>query len=77
MAATTQDWGAIQKNHPSPTSVTLSTAYTFGDVMKVRHSLHWSPRKAPLFYGGYAALIALSAGIVLIPTSAIPPCLRK
>jgi Mn2+/Fe2+ NRAMP family transporter len=48
-------------------AVTLSTAYTFGDVMKVRHSLHWTPRQAPLFYGGYAALIAVSAGVVLIP----------
>ena len=48
-------------------AVTLSTAYTFGDVMGVRHSLHWSPRQAPLFYGGYAALIGISAAIVLIP----------
>jgi Mn2+/Fe2+ NRAMP family transporter len=48
-------------------AVTLSTAYTFGDVMKVRHSLHWTPKQAPLFYGGYAALVAASAAVVLIP----------
>lgn len=50
-------------------AVTLSTTYALGDVFKVRHSLHWSPRRAPAFYIFYAALLVVSAGIVLIPHS--------
>jgi Mn2+/Fe2+ NRAMP family transporter len=48
-------------------AVTLSTSYAFGDVFNLKHSLHRSFRDAKLFYGTYAAMIALAAGIVLIP----------
>lgn len=48
-------------------AVTLSTTYALGDVFKVRHSLHWSPRRAPAFYIFYAALLVVSAAVVLIP----------
>jgi Mn2+/Fe2+ NRAMP family transporter len=48
-------------------AVTLSSTYTFGDVFKTRHSLHWRPAQAPLFYTAYVALISLSAAVVLIP----------
>ena len=50
-------------------AVTLSTTYALGDVFKVRHSLHWSPRRAPVFYTVFAFLLALSAAIVLIPNA--------
>ncbi len=50
-------------------AVTLSTTYALGDVFKVRHSLHWSPRRAPAFYIFYAALLAVAAGVVLIPNA--------
>jgi Mn2+/Fe2+ NRAMP family transporter len=48
-------------------AVTLSTSYAFGDVFNLKHSLHRSFRDAKSFYAAYAAMIALSAGIVLIP----------
>ncbi len=48
-------------------AVTLSTSYAFGDVFNLRHSLHRSFRDAKAFYGTYAAMIAVAAGIVLIP----------
>jgi Natural resistance-associated macrophage protein len=48
-------------------AVTLSTSYAFGDVFNLKHSLHRSFRDAKTFYATYAAMIALSAGIVLIP----------
>ena len=48
-------------------AVTLSTSYAFGDVFNLKHSLHRSFRDAKAFYGTYAAMIAVAAGIVLIP----------
>ncbi len=48
-------------------AVTLSTSYAFGDVFGLRHSLHRSFRDAKAFYGSYAALVAVAAGVVLIP----------
>ena len=48
-------------------AVTLSTSYAFGDVFNLRHSLHRSFREAKAFYGTYAAMIVVAAGIVLIP----------
>ncbi len=48
-------------------AVTLSISYAVGDVMGARHSLHRSWRDAKAFYGSFAALVAVSAGLVLIP----------
>jgi len=48
-------------------AITLATSYAFGDVFGVRHSLNRPPREARLFYGSYAAIVALAAGVVLIP----------
>jgi Mn2+/Fe2+ NRAMP family transporter len=48
-------------------AVTLSTAYAFGDVFKVKHSLHRSFRDARGFYAIYALSVVAVAGIVLIP----------
>jgi Mn2+/Fe2+ NRAMP family transporter len=48
-------------------AVTLSTSYAFGDVFRLRHSLHRSFRDAKPFYASYTALVAVAAGIVLIP----------
>ncbi len=48
-------------------AVTLSTSYAFGDVFNLKHSLHRSFRDARGFYATYAAMIAVAAGIVLIP----------
>jgi Mn2+/Fe2+ NRAMP family transporter len=47
--------------------VGLTSAYTLGDVLNNRSSLHHTPTKAPLFYGFYAGLIAVSAVLVLLP----------
>jgi Mn2+/Fe2+ NRAMP family transporter len=48
-------------------AVTLSTSYAFGDVFGIKHSLHRKFREAKPFYATYAAMIAASAIIVLIP----------
>ena len=48
-------------------AVTLATSYAFGDIFGLRHSLHRGFREAKLFYGSYTGMVALAAGIVLIP----------
>jgi NRAMP (natural resistance-associated macrophage protein)-like metal ion transporter len=48
-------------------AVTLSTSYAFGDVFGARHSLHRGWREAKFFYGTFSAMVALAAGLVLIP----------
>ncbi|CAM4262384.1 Divalent metal cation transporter MntH [Mycobacterium basiliense] len=48
-------------------AIGLATTYAVGDAMGRRHSLHWKVGEAPLFYGGYAALLALSAAVAFSP----------
>lgn len=48
-------------------AVTLATSYAFGDIFGLRHSLHRGVREAKVFYGSYTAMVAVAAGIVLIP----------
>jgi NRAMP (natural resistance-associated macrophage protein)-like metal ion transporter len=48
-------------------AVTLATSYAFGDVFGAHHSLHRSWREAKLFYGTFSGMVALAAGLVLIP----------
>jgi Mn2+/Fe2+ NRAMP family transporter len=48
-------------------AVTLSTSYAFGDVFGIRHSLHRGFKDAKQFYLSYTAMVAVAAGIVLIP----------
>jgi NRAMP (natural resistance-associated macrophage protein)-like metal ion transporter len=48
-------------------AVTLSTTYAFGDVGRTHMSLDRGWREATGFYSGFAALVVLAAGIVLIP----------
>ncbi len=48
-------------------AVTLGTSYAFGDFFGARHSLHRSFWEAPGFYASFAGLVALAAGIVLVP----------
>ncbi len=50
-------------------AVTLATSYAFGDVFKRHHSLHRKFGEAKLFYGGFAAMVTVSASIVLIPNA--------
>jgi len=50
-------------------AVSLSTAYAVGDVLSLKHSLHRKPGDAKAFYGVYAILIAISAGLVLMPNA--------
>ena len=47
--------------------VGLTSAYTLGDVLNNRSSLHHKVPRAPLFYGCYAGLIIISAVVVLLP----------
>ena len=48
-------------------AVTLSTSYAFGDVFGLKHSLHRKFKDAKAFYASYSALVAVAAGVVLIP----------
>jgi len=48
-------------------AVTLSTSYAFGDVFGAHHSLHRGWREAKLFYGSFSTMVALAAGLILIP----------
>ncbi|SON59577.1 Divalent metal cation transporter MntH [Mycobacterium simulans] len=48
-------------------AIGLATTYAVGDALGRRHSLHWKIGEAPLFYGGYAALLAISAAIAFSP----------
>jgi hypothetical protein len=48
-------------------AVTLSTSYAFGDAFGTRHSLHRSWREATSFYGAFTAMVALAAGLIIIP----------
>lgn len=50
-------------------AVTLATSYAFGDVFKRHHSLHRKFGEAKLFYGAFAAMVSVSAAIVLIPNA--------
>ncbi len=50
-------------------AVSLSTAYAVGDMLGLKHSLHRGVRQAKGFYAMYAALIAIAAGVVLVPGS--------
>jgi NRAMP (natural resistance-associated macrophage protein)-like metal ion transporter len=48
-------------------AVNLGSTYTFGDVFRRRHSLHWKPSQAPAFFLAFALSIAGGAALVLIP----------
>ena len=48
-------------------AIGLATTYAIGDAMGKRHSLHWKISEAPLFYGGYALLLAVSAAVAFSP----------
>ncbi len=49
-------------------AVTLTTSYAFGDVFGLRQSLHRRVGEAKVFYGTYAAMVALAAGVALLPS---------
>jgi Mn2+/Fe2+ NRAMP family transporter len=48
-------------------AVTLAASYAFAEVTGARHSLHRDPRGAPFFHGVNAAMIAVAAGVALLP----------
>lgn len=48
-------------------AIGLATTYAVGDAMGRRHSLNWKIGEAPLFYGAYALLLAVSAAIAFSP----------
>src|SRR5271156_1041277 len=48
-------------------AIGLATTYAIGDAMRRRHSLHWKITEAPLFFGGYALLLAVSAAVAFSP----------
>lgn len=48
-------------------ALAMATSYAVGDVTGARHSLHRTPREAPLFYGVAVAVVVAAAGVVLLP----------
>ncbi|HTQ21748.1 NRAMP family divalent metal transporter [Mycobacterium sp.] len=48
-------------------AIGLATSYAVGDAMGRRHSLHWKISEAPMFYGGYALLLVVSAAVAFSP----------
>ncbi|MEV6097095.1 NRAMP family divalent metal transporter [Nocardia sp. NPDC051981] len=48
-------------------AVGLATTYALGDTLGKRHSLHWKITEAPVFYAGYAALLAIAAAVSFSP----------
>ncbi len=53
----------------------LSTAYSVGEFVGRETALDSGPREAPLFYGTYAAIALVGAGVVLIPGAPLIPIL--
>ena len=49
------------------TTISLSSAWAYGEVRGRPHSLQKPIREAPAFYGAYALCVIAAAGIVLIP----------
>jgi NRAMP (natural resistance-associated macrophage protein)-like metal ion transporter len=45
----------------------LSTAYSITETLGYESAIDDPVREAPLFYGSYAAIVAIGAGVVLIP----------
>lgn len=45
----------------------LSTAYSISEFVGREAALDDRPREAPLFYGTYAAIVVVSAGLILVP----------
>jgi NRAMP (natural resistance-associated macrophage protein)-like metal ion transporter len=52
-------------------AVSLSTSYAFGDSFGQKHSLHRTPRTAPVFYLAYGGQIVLASLVVLLGSSAL------
>lgn len=48
-------------------AIGLATTYAIGDSLGRRHSLHWKISQAPVFYGGYAVLLAVSGAVAFSP----------
>ncbi|MFJ4658973.1 NRAMP family divalent metal transporter [Nocardia sp. NPDC088792] len=48
-------------------AVGLATTYALGDTLGRRHSLHWKITEAPVFYAGYALLLAIAAAVSFSP----------
>lgn len=51
------------------TTISLSSAWAYGEVKQWPHSLHKSVREAPGFYLVYAFCVFAAAGLVLIPNA--------
>lgn len=51
----------------SAATVSLSGSYAIAEVLGHKHSLHRSLRDAKAFHASFAAIVALAAGVVLIP----------
>lgn len=47
--------------------VPLSTAYSVSEAIGAPADIDDTPRQAPVFYGSFAVMVAIAAGIVLIP----------
>lgn len=53
----------------------LSTAYSVTEALGTEGALDDAPRRAPVFYATYAAVVVVAAGLVLIPGAPLVPIL--
>ena len=53
----------------------LSTAYSVSEAVGVPNALDRKPREAPVFYGVYAFVVVVAAGLVLLPNAPLVPIL--
>ena len=55
--------------------VPLSTAYSVSEAFGAAAKVDDSPRKAPLFYGSFVAMVAVASLLILIPSAPLVPIL--
>ncbi|MCY0879603.1 MAG: divalent metal cation transporter [Firmicutes bacterium] len=59
--------GIIESGLVAAEAIATSSAYTFGEITGVHHSLNRPWREAPGFYALMGGIAAVSAGLVLVP----------
>ncbi len=59
--------GLFEAGFVAAVTVAMSSAWSFGEAFKVRHSMNWKLHEAPAFYSVYVGSVVFAAAIVLIP----------
>lgn len=59
--------GLFEAGFVAAVTVSMSSAWSFGEAFKIRHSMNWKIHEAPAFYAIYIGSVVTAAAIVLIP----------